>query len=71
MLRAFQGAALRDAGSRCAHGWRAVIFYVWDQIDLLTFSWPALSCMSQSTTPRRLQHFADPSLIQGESDRHR
>jgi hypothetical protein len=26
-----------------AGGWRAVLFYVWDQVDLLIFSFPALS----------------------------
>jgi hypothetical protein len=26
-----------------AQGWRAVLFYVWDQVDLLMFSFPALS----------------------------
>jgi hypothetical protein len=25
-------------------GWLSIVFYVWDQIDLLTLSWPALSC---------------------------
>lgn len=27
---------------KTTRGWRAVLFYVWDQVDLLTGAWPAL-----------------------------
>jgi hypothetical protein len=26
-----------------ARGWKATLFYVWDQIDLLTFAWPCIA----------------------------
>jgi hypothetical protein len=26
-----------------AHGWRSVLFYVWDQVDLLTGAWPLVA----------------------------
>lgn len=32
------------APGKTTHGWLSVVFYVWDQIDLLMFSWAALSC---------------------------
>jgi len=30
------------APGEAALGWRAAVFYVWDQVDLLTGAWPAL-----------------------------
>jgi hypothetical protein len=30
-------------------GWRAVVFYVWDQVDLLTGAWPLLFCWVRPT----------------------
>ncbi|MEY4580052.1 MAG: hypothetical protein RL701_4755 [Pseudomonadota bacterium] len=47
----FTKRQLNIAPGKTAHGGRAVIFYVWDQIDLLTFSWPALSCWIDPTLP--------------------
>jgi hypothetical protein len=31
------------APGETATGWRAALFYVWDQVDLLTGAWPALA----------------------------
>jgi hypothetical protein len=35
------------APGKTTQGWLAAIFYVWDQVDLLMFSLPALSCWAR------------------------
>lgn len=35
---------LRIPPGGTTRGWRAVVFYVWDQFDLLTGAWPLLLC---------------------------
>lgn len=30
-----------------ASGWKSALFYVWDQVDLLTFAWPCISAWVQ------------------------
>lgn len=32
-----------------AHGGAAIVFYTWDQVDLLTFTWPLLACWMHPT----------------------
>jgi hypothetical protein len=38
----FTKRRLGIAAGETARGWRAALFYVWDQVDLLTTVWPAL-----------------------------
>jgi hypothetical protein len=51
------------APGRTTRGWRSALFYVWDQVDLLTLSWPLLMRWVRPSVDRVLISMAIALLL--------
>jgi hypothetical protein len=51
------------APGRTTRGWRSALFYVWDQVDLLTLSWPLLTRWVRPSVDRVLISMAIALLL--------